>query len=170
MGLRPLLAYRHDARLETTLDATAKDPYAHWRAERAATGEARWPLRVAIVIGYLALLVLALRGQPDWVAGVLGIGAVSVFSELGSYYFGMLVVFACLAGRRRELGAALVLLAAASWWVGAWGGRDRDVVVALTSLATLTFVAFATLRMAMPGSPHGEDPAGAPDSRASTPS
>ena len=71
-----------------------------------------------------------------------------MFLELGSYYFGIVTVFACLTSRREDIGAALVLLAAASWWVGTWGGSDRDVVMALASLATLLFMGFVTLRMA----------------------
>lgn len=149
MGLRPLLAYRHDMRLAQTLDSTAPDPFSRWRAERMATSDARRPLWVAIALAYLTLLVFALRRQPDWLAGVLGIGALPVFLEFGSYYFGILAAFACLADRRPELGVGLMLLAAVSWWAGTWGGPDRDVLVAVASFATLLFVGFATLRMAM---------------------
>jgi hypothetical protein len=165
MGLRPLLAHRHETRLERTLDEVAADPYARWRAERAATSEARRPLRVAIAIGYLAVLLLALRRQPDWVAGVLAIGAIPVFLELGSYYFGVMTAFACLARRYEEVAVALALLAAATWWVGSWGGSDRDQVVTLMSLATLLFVGAVTLRVAIRPGPR----AGASDARSCVP-
>jgi hypothetical protein len=158
MGLRPLLAHRHETRLERTLDETAVDPYERWRAERRATSEERQLLRVAIVAGYVGLLLLALRRQPDWAAGALAIGAIPVFLELGSYYFGILTAFACLAGRRPELGVALVLFSSATWWLGIWGGTDRDVVTAWMSLATLLFIAVVTLRIALEPEPSPSTP------------
>jgi len=148
-GLRPLLAYRHEHRLAATLEPEAKDPYARWRELRARDGEARRPLFAAIALAHLVLLGFALRRQPDWVAGVLGLGAVPVLLELGSYYFGFLLLFACLGSRWNEIDVALLALAAFSWWVGTWGGPDRDVVVARTSLAMLVFAMGVTARVAL---------------------
>lgn len=146
-GLRPLLAYRHDARIQQTVDARAPDPYLRWREERARTSAERLPIRIAIAAGYLALLALALRRQPDWAAGVLGIGMVPVLLELGSYYFGLLLAFACLARRHEDVGVGLLLLSAVSWWLGTWGGPDRDTLAAHTSATMLVFVAGVTLRV-----------------------
>jgi hypothetical protein len=148
-GLRPLLAYRHETRIANSVDARAADPYLRWRQERARAAAERWPIRVAVSAGYLVLLALALRRQPDWAAGVLGIGMVPVLLELGSYYFGLLLAFACLARRQPDVGVALMLLAAVSWWLGTWGGPGRDTLVAHTSLAMLVFVGFVTLRAAL---------------------
>jgi hypothetical protein len=158
MGLRPLLAYRHELRLERTLEPTAMDPSARWKRERARTFEARRPWAVAIGLAYLLLLALALRRQPDWAAGVLGIGAIPVLLELGNYYFAITTGFACLAARRPELGLGLVGLSAFTWWVGRWGGDDRDLVVALASAGTLLFVVFASARLALP--PLGDEAGG----------
>lgn len=163
-GLRPLLAYRHETRVMMTIDERAADPYHRWRELRAATYASRRPLFVLLVTVYLALLVLALRQQPDWVAGVLGIGAVPVLLELGSYYFGVLLAFACLARRREDVGVALMLLSCVSWWVGRWDGPDRDVISARMSLAILLFVAFATLRMIR--RPETHPPPAGPDATA----
>lgn len=165
-GLRPLLAFRHETRLAATLEPDATDPYARWREARGETSEARRPLLYALSVGYLALLAFALRPRPvegaarrqpppDWTAGVLGLGVVPVWLELGSYYFAFLALFACLARRRRDVAAALLALAAASWSFGTWGGPDRDVVVAHTSLAILLFVVYATLREGL-GAPRDE--------------
>jgi len=157
MGLRPLLAYRHELRLERTIEPAAMDPYARWKWERGRTFEARRPWAVAIGAAYLLLLAFALRRQPDWVAGVLGIGAVPVLLELGNYYFAITTGFACLAGRRPEAGVGLMGLSAVTWWVGRWGGDDRDLVVALASAATLLFVALVSARLAF--APVSEDDA-----------
>lgn len=145
-GLRPLLAYSHDARVAVTYEPGAEQPYAHWRREREATFAARKPLFLLIGVAYLALLTAALRRQPDWIAGLLGIGMVPVLLELGSYYFGVFLAFACLSRRHEEVGVALMLLSAVSWWLGTWGGPDRDTLSAETSLAMLVFVGFVMLR------------------------
>jgi hypothetical protein len=147
IGLRPLLAYRHETRLAATLDASAPDAYAQWRRAREATFDARRPLFVASALVFVCLLVLALARQPDWAAGVLGIGMIPVLSELGSYYYAILLLFACLATRREDLGVALALLSAVSWWPGRWDGAERDVLTAWMSLAILVYVLYATLRM-----------------------
>jgi len=146
-GLRPLLSYREQARAALTLDPRANDVYARWRSERQATFAARRPFFVVLAGLYLALLVVALRRQPDWVAGVLGIGMLPVLLGLTSYYYGVLLAFACLWPQRPELGVALLLLAT-SWWTGIWPGQDLDRETARTSFAILLLVVFVTLRLA----------------------
>ena len=42
----------------------------------------------------------------------------------------------------------LLLLAAASWWVGSWGGPDRDAVSASWSALLLALCGYETARMA----------------------
>lgn len=165
-GLRPLLAYRHDTRLAVTLEPEAPDPYARWREARARNTEASRPVFAAIALAHLGLLAFALRRQPDWIAGILGMGAVPVLLELGSYYFGFLLLFALLWPRARDVGVALLGLAAVSWWIGTWGGPDRDLVVARTNLAIVLFVIYATARLAATAareSPLDGDPRPAPD-------
>jgi arylsulfatase A-like enzyme len=125
------------------------DPSARWKFERGRTFEARRPWAVAIGVVYLAGLAFALRRQPDWAAAVLGIGAIPVGLELGNYYFAITTGFACLAARRPEVGLGLLALSAFTWWVGRWGGEDRDLVVALASAGTLVFVGFVTVRLAL---------------------
>lgn len=152
-GLRPLLAYRFETRLAMTIDDRALDPFARWKRIRAETFAHRRPLFAVVATAFVALLLLALRGQPPWVAGVLGIGMLPSLVELGGYYFGVLLAYACLVERREDVGVALMLLSAVSWWVGRFGGPDRDVVVAHTTLAMLLFVGYATLRMIGTGLP-----------------
>jgi hypothetical protein len=147
IGLRPLLAYRHETRLAVTLDAGAPDAYAQWRRAREENFASRRPLLVAGGLAFACLLALALTRQPDWAAGVLGIGMIPVLSELGSYYYAILLLFACLATRREDLGVALALLSAVSWWPGRWDGAERDALAAWMSLSILVYVLCATLRM-----------------------
>ena len=70
-----------------------------------------------------------------------------MFLEVGNYYLGVLTGFALLAKRHEEIGAGLLLVSAVSWWLGTWGGPDRDTLTAATSLAIFVFVFLATARM-----------------------
>ena len=144
IGLRPVLAYSQASSLEATFDAGAAQPYAEWRRVRRDTFESRRLLNGALVLGYLALLVWALGRQPDWVAAVLGVGVIPIALELGCYYYGFLLAFACLASRHAWLAPLLMLLSAASWGFGSWGGPDRDGVIAGIAFAIVTFVVVAT--------------------------
>ena len=57
--------------------------------------------------------------QPEWVAAVLGVGLVPVATELTSYYYAMLLVFAFLWPRRPEIGVALCTLSAVTLGIAA---------------------------------------------------
>jgi hypothetical protein len=147
VGLRPLLAYSPASSLAAAVDGTAPDPYERWREARSATFESRRALFFLLLAGYLALLAWAIDRQPDWVAAVLGIGVVPIALELGSYYYGFLLVFACLAVRREPVGVLAMLLAAASWSFGTWGGPGRDGVIAAIAASIVLFVYTVTIVM-----------------------
>jgi hypothetical protein len=148
IGLRPLLAYRHDAQL-VDMDGTNRP--ARWQEQRQATYAPRRPFLILVAAIYLALLVFAVRRQPDWIAVVLGVGIIPVMAELGCYYYGILLVFACLWPLREEVGVALLLFSCISCW-----GAQRlyiEAISAQTSLAIVLLVGFVTLRMLSPGRP-----------------
>jgi hypothetical protein len=142
IGLRPLLAFRADALLE---DFEGANKMARWKKVRKETLEPRRPLLYLIVAAYLVLLVFAVRRQPDWIAAVLGVGIIPVMSELGCYYYGVLLIFACLWPLREEIGVALLVVAS----VSCWGAQNpnSETLTAQTAFAILLLVAFATIRM-----------------------
>jgi hypothetical protein len=147
VGLKPLLSYAPASRLAETLEPRSWDAFAQWRAAREAVFHGRFVWFYPMVLAQLALVVLALRRVSDAVAGALGLAAVPVLISLGSYYMGILVAFACLAARYRDVGIALLLLASASWWGGRWGGPDRDAIAALWSFEILLFVNYCAARV-----------------------
>jgi hypothetical protein len=147
VGLKPLLSYAAESRLGETLEPRAWDAFAQWRAAREAVFDARFIWFCALVLAQLALVALASRRVPDAFAGALGVAMIPVLVSLGSYYMGILVAFAPLAGRYRDVGIALLLLASASWWGGRWGGPDRDAVSALWSFEILLFVNYCAARV-----------------------
>jgi hypothetical protein len=142
IGLRPLLAYSHDARLEVTKGTNRLE---RWKDKRRATFASRRPLLLLIAAGYLVLLTFAVRRQPDWVGAVLGIGIIPVLGELGCYYYGMLLAFACLWPLCEEVGVVLLLYSSASYW-GA-SNMHAETFSVQTSLLILLLVGFVALRI-----------------------
>lgn len=143
-GLRSVLAYDHDLREAVTVKAErGEDPYARWREGRRDTFAARAPLFWVLVAAYLALLAAAVRGRPDWIAAVLGAGAIPVVFELTSYYHAILIVLAFLWPLRAGVGIGLLAFAAFSRLVEAFG-LAQDETLLYTNLATLALVVGAT--------------------------
>ncbi len=144
VGLRTVLSYDHEAPSRVTRDTRLADPYAPWKRSREETFARHRLLFGALVAGFVLLLAAAVRGQPEWVAVVLGAGLVPVAAELTCYYSAILVVFALLWSRHPPAGAALVGLSAAGWLL-----TERflfyDEIFTWISLATVGFVLFATL-------------------------
>jgi hypothetical protein len=144
MGLRTTIAYDHGSRAQVTTDGSLDDPYARWKQARGETFAKRRPLFVALVAGFVVLLGVAVRGQPLWVATVLGAGLVPIAAELTCYYSAILVVFALLWERHPAVGAALVGLSALGWAL-VERFHFYDVIFAWYSLAAAFFVVFATV-------------------------
>jgi hypothetical protein len=143
MGLRTVLSHDPASPARELFDSSLLDPYEPWKQSRALTFAARRPLFGVVLLGYLALLALAVRRQPDWVALVLGVGLVPMAAELTCYYWVVLVAFALLWKRAPVIGVALCGLSAAGWAI-----VDRfhffDEIFAWQSLAGVLFALFAT--------------------------
>ena len=148
VGLRPLSAFGPESRLAETVEPRRFDAFARWRTARDAAFQSRMAGHALLVAGALGLLIWALRRSGGWPRAGLGLAALPFLIPLGSYYYACLTGLACLSARQRDLGAALLLLATASWWVGRWGGPDRDAVSALWSVLILCLCTWTTLRVA----------------------
>jgi hypothetical protein len=142
VGLKTLLSYDHDTRIERIEQAPQSSPRA-WNDAREATFARRRPLFVGIVLGYMLLLARASGREEDWVAAVLGAGAVVMLVTMANYYYGVLLGFAFLWERRESIGAALCGLSALIWWID-WTWDQPDEVYTWVSLATVVFVVAAT--------------------------
>jgi hypothetical protein len=143
MGLKTLLSFSSAGRLEN-LQAHDPDPSEDWKEARRRAFSKRRPIFFALALGFLALLARALHRQEDWVAAVLGLGAVPILLEPACYYTSVLLVFGLLWTRREIVGAALCALSAVLWAIAAaW--YEWDDVFTWSSLAVVIFVTFATL-------------------------
>jgi hypothetical protein len=143
-GLRTVLSYDHATREAVVADHTRRgDPYLAWREARRATFAGRAAVFWILAAAYVALLAAALRGQPEWIAAVLGVGSIAVLFELTGYYHAILLAFAFLWPAKPWIGVGLLLLAAASRGIASLGLPD-DEIFFWTSLLTLTLVVGAT--------------------------
>ncbi len=143
VGLKTAVSYAHDSRYAATPHA-AGDPGAAWRESRLATFHQRRLLFAGLVLGFLALVAIASERQPDWVAAVLGLGAIFVVTETSCYYYAALLGFGFLSVRREVIGGALCALSA-STWLFAWGLQEYDEIFTWISATTFVFLVFATL-------------------------
>jgi len=150
VGLRTLLSYDPEGRLSQLL-GVAEDPSAAWKQARIRAFEGRRWIYVLGVVAYLLLLGRALLRQEDWVAAILGLGALLVVVEPTCYYTSILLAFGLLWTRWEVIGAALLLLSVAQWAAAAaflpWGE-----LFSAQSVALVAFVAFATATARTPRS------------------
>lgn len=142
VGLKTLLSYDHDARLEVVL-AREADPSSFWRQARREAFEGRRLLFWGLALGYLLLLVRAVNGIEDWAAAILGAGTLVVFTESACYYTSVLLLFGLLTLRRESIGAALCWLSVLMW-VAAASWNEFDQIFVATSAALFAFVVLAT--------------------------
>ena len=143
MGLRPVVVFEASERARLLEEPEAADPMLRWkRAQHERFAARRW-LFVAIAAIYLALLMRALRIQPDWAALALGVGAIPIATQLTCYYQAAVLGLVLLVVQRETIGIALCLLAAATqviWFTLPYS----DVPFVWMSLAELLAVFFVT--------------------------
>jgi hypothetical protein len=146
VGLKMLLSYDHATRLGR-IEKAASNQARAWMEARNATLERRRLLLAGAIVGYLVLLARAVDRKEDWIAAVLGTGAVVMMATMSNYYFGVLLGFGFLWGERESIGAALCGLSALTWWID-WTWQYYDETYTWVSLASVTFVLVATGLMA----------------------
>jgi len=150
VGLPTLLAYDADAVDRRIREGTAIERYEVWKNARRERFAERTVLYWTLLAAFAAVLVFALRGQPDWVAAVLGIGLIPLAFELTNYYYAILLGYGLLSDRREVVGAALCGVAALSWAI-----VDRvqwqDEILTWCSAMVLLFVIFCTVPMLRKG-------------------
>jgi hypothetical protein len=156
VGLPAFLAYDRDADLEVMTDPLLFDPYFPWRAHRMAAERNAGPSRWAAVIGFLALLAVAVRRAPDRAAAVLGLGLVPMLLSVSCLYYVVLLLYALLAASSPWTGVGLAALA----WITdviAGSAMSLEGQYAWSSLAVVVFVSGLTAALAwkrLPGDPH----------------
>lgn len=112
MGLKTWLAYSADTNGKTLKDPIARDPFEVWKQSELDRFAARKWEFAAIILAYLALLVVATRQAALWETAALGVGLIVLAAELTCYYYSFLLA---LAFFWRRASFIPVLLLAFAW-------------------------------------------------------
>ena len=143
VGLRTVIGY-DSATVERRIQgASAVERYRLWRDARQERFAERELVYWTLLIAFVTLLAFAVRGQPEWIAGVLGIGLIPIAFELTNYYYAILLGFGLLSVRHEIIGAALCGVAALSWAIVElfhW----QDEILTWCSAMVVLFAVFCT--------------------------
>jgi hypothetical protein len=147
MGLPTVLAWRPHEVGRFLNDDRLVDPWRRWKLARTAAFRAARPLYLLLVLGHLALLALAVRRAPPWVAAALGVTLIATGVELLSYYYAFVLALALLCHQREEVGRWLlglsVLCGVIAWaplpWMSTWFDEQ------FTAMSAATLAVFAAI-------------------------
>ncbi|HET6147604.1 MAG TPA: hypothetical protein VFH68_08725 [Polyangia bacterium] len=117
MGLRTLVAYAPSEAGRFLRSDKMDDPWHDWKLAKLKTFRERRALFVVLALGFAALLWYAVRGAEPWVACCLSATMIAVGVELTCYYYSFLIVVALLYDKRKEAGAALLAVTAATSFI-----------------------------------------------------
>jgi hypothetical protein len=147
VGLEVFLTYQHEARIRMMADPLLLDHHAAWKEHVAAVGRDMRAARWAVGAAFVLLLTLAVRGSPDWVAAVLGLGLMPMLLKPSDYYYSALLAYATLWPVAPGAGFALAAFTWATTVIpGLW--PDSDARFAWLSLAAVAFVTGLTAAIA----------------------
>jgi hypothetical protein len=119
-----------------------------WKdARRATFAERRW-IWGGLVAAFAVLLAFALRGEPAWMAAVLGVGLIPVATELTCYYYSILLAYGLLWSEEDWTGAALAALSTVTSLIPTVTSWD-DVRYTAMSAAVILFVFAVTAARAV---------------------
>ncbi len=143
IGLKTAISFEERTRAVHLAQLWNKYPWDTWKAARLRVfAERRW-VYFLIVAGFVVLLLRAVANREEWIALTLGAGLIPFVTDLPSYYYSFLLVFAFLWPRFPWIGVSLLMVSAMSNMVPAlFSGRDDRSTV--TSIAVLLFVLMAT--------------------------
>ena len=161
ISLKTAISYQRETRFGELRDYWLDGPGDAWQAARRSVFEQRRPLDRVLVALFAGLLALAVRGQPDWIALVLGIGLIPIAADITCYYYGILLAYAFLSDRRPWIGVALCSLSAATCLAAALLDADEETYF-VCSLLVVAFVFGVTAWLA-------RYPLGAPSDAADRP-
>lgn len=109
IGLPMVVSFEPSTRAARIGEYWLDSPWDAWKDARHRVFAERRVLYWGLVAAYVVLLALAVRREEDWVALVLGVGAIPILSDMASYYFCVLLAFALLWRRLPLSGIALTV-------------------------------------------------------------
>ncbi|HXU02384.1 MAG TPA: hypothetical protein VN903_15565, partial [Polyangia bacterium] len=118
MGLRTVVTYSPSEAGRSLQDSRDEDPWGKWKRAKVATFKRRVPLYLLFVAGFVGMLFVALRSNPEpWIACAMGSMMIPVGIELTCYYYSFLFATTFLYSKRKEAGAILLGVTAATGFI-----------------------------------------------------
>lgn len=117
MGLRTVVSYSPSEAGRVLRDDRQEDPWATWKKTKLVTFHDRRFIQWVFVAAFLVMLFGALRDAEPWVACCLGAMMMAIGVELTCYYYSFLFAVAFLYQKRREAGAILLGVTAATGFI-----------------------------------------------------
>jgi len=118
MGLRTVVTYSTSEAGRSLQNSRAEDPWGVWKRAKVETFKRRLPLYLLFVAGFVGMLFAALRFNAEpWVACAMGTMFIAVGIELTCYYYSFLFATTFLYYKRKEAGAILLGVTAATGFI-----------------------------------------------------
>jgi hypothetical protein len=151
MGMHSLVAHVDRTEIREQERVTTGDLEASYRSpgRRLMTG--------VLAVLFLPLLLVAVAGEEDWVAAILGITLLPFVTDISNYYWSVLLVFGFLLVRKEIIGlgfAALTVIFAALGLVYGYSGLGMATWAGLAMMLFFLWVSvlFAAPKWRKPGS------------------
>ena len=148
MGWRTVVAYSRSTRAQVDRDYRQQDPFERWKQHQLDNYKSRKLVFVVGLVGFLALLGMAVEKHDDWIALVLGTGLIIFAAQLTCYYFIGWLAFGLLWPYLKWSGWALALVSYLSCQIPlAFLGWDDERYVAI-SIVYILFALAVTVALA----------------------
>jgi len=118
MGLRTVVNYRPSEVGRLMRNDQLVDAWSRWKEARLKSFREARPLYFGIIICYLVLIGLAVRGVDPWVATALSATLIAFGVELTCYYYAFLIVVALLYAKHEVAGRWLLAVTAFTQFIG----------------------------------------------------
>jgi hypothetical protein len=118
MGLRTVLNYRPSEVGRYMVNDHLVDSWSRWKEARLKSFHEAIPLYLGLVICYLVLIGLAVRGADPWETIALSATVISMGVELTCYYYSFVMVVGLLYAKREVVGRWLLAATAFCSFIG----------------------------------------------------
>jgi hypothetical protein len=118
MGLRTVVNYRPSEVGRLMRNDQLVDPWSRWKDARLKSFREARLLYIGIILCYLFLIGLAVRGVDPWVATALSATLIAFGAELTCYYYSFIIVVALLYARHEVAGRWLMGVTAFTQFIG----------------------------------------------------
>jgi hypothetical protein len=118
MGLRTVVNYRPSEVGRLMRNDSLVDPWIRWKQARIKSFHEARPLYFGIIICYLVVIGLAVRGADPWVATALSATLIAFGVELTCYYYAFIIVVALLYAKNEIAGRWLMGVTAFTQFIG----------------------------------------------------